>query len=40
MEVIRLSGYTQNEKLEIAKKYLVPKHSKMNGLKVMNLLIY
>ena len=31
MEVIRLPGYTQNEKLEIAKKYLVPKQFKMNG---------
>ena len=39
MEVIRLPGYTQNEKLEIAKKYLVPKQFKMNGLKSSELTI-
>ena len=39
MEVIRLPGYTQNEKLEIAKKYLVPKQYKMNGLKSNELSI-
>ena len=33
MEVIRLSGYTENEKLMIAKKYLVPKQVKETGLK-------
>ncbi|MAH78630.1 MAG: endopeptidase La [Rickettsiales bacterium] len=33
MEVIRLSGYTENEKLKIAKKYLVPKQIKETGLK-------
>jgi ATP-dependent Lon protease len=33
MEVIRISGYTENEKMEIAKKYLVPKQIKENGLK-------
>jgi ATP-dependent Lon protease len=32
MEVIRLSGYTEDEKLNIAKKYLVPKQRKNNGL--------
>ena len=33
MEVIRLSGYTEDEKLQIAKKYLIPKQTKDNGLK-------
>ena len=33
MEVIRLSGYTEDEKLAIAKRYLVPKQIKNNGLK-------
>lgn len=32
MEVIELTGYTFNEKLEIAKKYLVPKQSEANGV--------
>jgi len=33
MEVIRLSGYTEDEKLAIAQRYLVPKQIKNNGLK-------
>jgi ATP-dependent Lon protease len=33
MEVIRLSGYTEDEKVHIALKYLVPKQLKANGLK-------
>jgi ATP-dependent Lon protease len=33
MEVIRLSGYTEDEKISIAEKYLVPKQVKNNGLK-------
>ena len=33
MEVIRLPGYTDDEKLNIARRYLVPKQTKMNGLK-------
>jgi ATP-dependent Lon protease len=33
MEVIRLSGYTEDEKLNIAQKYLLPKQAKNNGVK-------
>lgn len=33
MEVIRLPGYTEEEKVNIAQKYLVPKAIKNNGLK-------
>ncbi|MEP7182571.1 MAG: endopeptidase La [Betaproteobacteria bacterium] len=33
MEVIRLSGYTEDEKIAIAKQYLLPKQVKLNGLK-------
>ena len=33
MEVIRLSGYTEEEKVNIANKYLLPKQIKANGLK-------
>ena len=33
MEVIRLSGYTEDEKVNIALKYLLPKQIKNNGLK-------
>ncbi len=32
MEVITLSGYTEEEKLEIAKRYLVPRQTKENGI--------
>jgi len=32
MEVIHLSGYTEEEKLEIAKRYLVPRQTKENGI--------
>ena len=39
MEVIRLSGYTENEKLNIAKKYLIPKQIKETGLKIKELTI-
>jgi ATP-dependent Lon protease len=33
MEVIRLSGYTEDEKLNIAQRYLLPKQLKNNGVK-------
>jgi ATP-dependent Lon protease len=33
MEVIRLSGYTEDEKVHIAKQYLLPKQFKANGIK-------
>ncbi|MBS0545019.1 MAG: endopeptidase La [Proteobacteria bacterium] len=33
MEVIRLSGYTEDEKVNIATRYLLPKQMKNNGLK-------
>ena len=36
MEVIRLSGYTEDEKVNISQKYLIPNQSKNNGLKKMN----
>ena len=33
MEVIRLAGYTEDEKVEIAKRHLIPKQLKAHGLK-------
>ena len=33
MEIIRIPGYTENEKINIAQKFLIPKQSKDNGLK-------
>ena len=33
LEIIRLSGYTEREKLEIANRHLVPKQAETNGLK-------
>jgi ATP-dependent Lon protease len=39
MEVIRIPGYTEDEKLNIAKNYLVPKQLKTNGLKKGELTI-
>ncbi|HKG60507.1 MAG TPA: endopeptidase La [Pyrinomonadaceae bacterium] len=34
LEILRLSGYTEREKLEIAKRHLVPKQVEGNGLKI------
>ena len=39
MEVIRLSGYTEDEKTNIAIKYLLPKQLKNNGLNESELLV-
>ena len=39
MEVIRLSGYTEDEKVNIAERYLVPKQMENNGLKATELQI-
>ena len=33
MEIIRISGYTENEKMNIASKYLLPKQLSENGIK-------
>lgn len=39
MEVLSLPGYTEHEKLNIAKKYLIPKEVKANALKPEEILI-
>ena len=39
MEVIRIAGYTEEEKLNIATKYLLPKQIKEHGLKEENLQV-
>jgi len=39
MEVIRLSGYTEDEKINIAMRYLLPKQMKNHGLKEDELVI-
>ena len=38
MDILRLSGYIMEEKVQIAKKYLVPRNRKAMGLKSCNLL--
>lgn len=37
MEIISIAGYTQDEKLQIAKRYLVPRQLERNGLKPSQL---
>jgi len=37
MEILRLSGYVQAEKMEIAKKYLIPRNCKNMGLEKENI---
>jgi len=39
MEVIRLPGYTEDEKTAIAKQYLLPKQIKSNGLKSSEIVV-
>ncbi|WP_439134447.1 endopeptidase La [Pseudomaricurvus sp.] len=39
MEVIRIPGYTEDEKINIATRYLIPKQMKNNGLKAKELTI-
>jgi ATP-dependent Lon protease len=39
MEVIRIPGYTEDEKLNIAERYLIPKQMKENGLRESELTI-
>jgi len=39
MEVIRLAGYTEDDKLNIAKRYLIPKQMKNNGVEETELKI-
>ena len=40
MEVIRLPGYTEDEKVNIAERYLVPKAIKNNGLRARELTVH
>jgi ATP-dependent Lon protease len=37
MEIIQLAGYTEEEKLQIAKRYLVPRQIERNGLKMSQI---
>ena len=38
MEILRLPGYTRNEKMEIAKRFLVPRQTKTHGLNVETIV--
>ncbi len=40
MEIIRLSGYIEDEKIEIAKRYLIPKSLKRHGLEPKHIRYY
>ncbi len=40
MEIIELNGYTVEEKVEIAKKHLLPKQRKAHGLKARDVALY
>ena len=40
MEVLRLPGYTEREKVEIAKRHLVPKQIESHGLKPENVRLH
>lgn len=37
MDILRLSGYIMQEKIEIAKKYLIPRNRKLMGLKAKDI---
>lgn len=39
MEIIEVNGYTIEEKIEIAKKYLLPKQKEQHGLKAKDILL-
>ncbi|MCX7944220.1 MAG: endopeptidase La [Deltaproteobacteria bacterium] len=39
MEVVRIPGYTDYEKLHIAKQFLIPRQKKFNGLEDFNIII-
>ena len=39
LEVIRLSGYTEDEKVSIAQRYLIPKQMKNTGLKASEIVV-
>ncbi|MGB1801375.1 MAG: endopeptidase La, partial [Gammaproteobacteria bacterium] len=39
MEIIRISGYTEDEKINIAKRYLIPKQFEANGIKEGEVVI-